>query len=101
MTIPQIRGMYFGDKARKDTLINYGFRLPSARDNRPLRIEEFEQRIPQAIYMSATPSPYEITRSKGHIVEQIVRPTGLLDPDITLRPGEHQVEDAVGEIKSA
>lgn len=99
MTIPQIRGMYFGDKARKDTLIDYGFRLPSARDNRPLRIEEFEQRVPQAIYMSATPAPYEIARSKGHIVEQIVRPTGLLDPKITLRSAEHQVQDAMEEIK--
>lgn len=99
MTIPQIRGMYFGDKARKDTLINYGFRLPSARDNRPLRIEEFEQRVPQAIYMSATPAPYEIAKSKGHSIEQIVRPTGLLDPKITLHPGEHQVQDAIKEIK--
>ncbi|MBI5913224.1 excinuclease ABC subunit UvrB [Candidatus Azambacteria bacterium] len=99
MTIPQIRGMYFGDKARKDTLINYGFRLPSARDNRPLRIEEFEQRVPQAIYMSATPAPYELTKSQGHIVEQIVRPTGLLDPTITVRPAEHQVRDAIQEIK--
>mgnify|MGYP001568108289 FL=1 len=99
MTIPQIRGMYFGDKARKDTLINYGFRLPSARDNRPLRVEEFEQRVPQAIYMSATPAPYELNKSHGHIVNQFVRPTGLLDPVITVRPAEHQVRDAIEEIK--
>ncbi|MCR4322775.1 MAG: excinuclease ABC subunit UvrB [Candidatus Azambacteria bacterium] len=99
MTISQIRGMYFGDKARKDTLINYGFRLPSARDNRPLRIEEFERRVPQTIYMSATPAPYELAKSKGHIVEQIVRPTGLLDPVITVRSAEHQVRNSIQEIK--
>ncbi|MEK7493728.1 MAG: excinuclease ABC subunit UvrB [Patescibacteria group bacterium] len=99
MTIPQIRGMYFGDKARKDTLIGYGFRLPSARDNRPLRIEEFEQRVPQAIYMSATPAPYELNKSHGHIVNQFVRPTGLLDPKITVYSLEHQVRDAIQEIK--
>ena len=99
MTIPQIRGMYFGDKARKDTLIGYGFRLPSARDNRPLRIEEFEQRVPRAIYMSATPAPYELNKSEGHIVKQFVRPTGLLDPKVTVHPAEHQVQNAMGEIK--
>ena len=99
MTIPQVRGMYHGDRARKTTLIDYGFRLPSARDNRPLTFEEFEKKLPQILYMSATPADYELEKSHGAIVEQLVRPTGLLDPLIIVRPTEHQVQDAMEEIK--
>jgi excinuclease UvrABC helicase subunit UvrB len=86
VTLPQIRGMYFGDKARKQTLVDHGFRLPSAMDNRPLRFEEFEEIIPAVVYVSATPSPLELERSHGVIAEQVIRPTGLVDPIITLLP---------------
>src|SRR3989338_2383345 len=99
MTIPQIRGMYHGDRSRKETLIEYGFRLPSALDNRPLRFKEFEQRTPQTIYMSATPEVYELEKSGKEIVEQIVRPTGLLDPKISVRKSENQIQDLTVEIK--
>lgn len=98
-TIPQIRGMYEGDRSRKQTLVNFGFRLPSALDNRPLKFNEFEHRVHRAIYVSATPSEYEIEKSDRRIVEQIVRPTGLTDPEIDLRPVKGQVDDLLGEIK--
>ncbi|MDO5022853.1 MAG: excinuclease ABC subunit UvrB [Eubacteriales bacterium] len=98
VTIPQIRGMYFGDRARKEELVRYGFRLPSAFDNRPLTFPEFEERINQVIYVSATPSSYEIEHSK-QVVEQIIRPTGLLDPKIDVRPATGQVDDLIGEIR--
>jgi excinuclease ABC subunit B len=99
VTIPQLRGMYRGDRARKETLVEYGFRLPSALDNRPMRFEEFEQRRPQVIYVSATPSPYEKEIS-GQIVEQVVRPTGLLDPEVEVRPAKNQVDDLLSEINA-
>ena len=98
VTVPQIRAMYNGDRARKNTLVEYGFRLPSAYDNRPLLFEEFEARIGQTIYVSATPGPYERERAQ-QIVEQIIRPTGLLDPQVILRPATGQVDDLVGEIR--
>lgn len=98
-TIPQVRAMYNGDRARKEALIEYGFRLPSAFDNRPLKFEEFYQKIPQVIYVSATPSKWEVTESGGEITQQIIRPTGLLDPEIEVRPAEGQVDDALHEIK--
>jgi len=98
-TVPQIRGMYEGDRSRKQTLIDFGFRLPSALDNRPLKFDEFEHRVNQAIYVSATPAEYEITKSKHRIVEQIVRPTGLKDPLIDLRPVSGQLDDLLGEIR--
>ena len=98
VTVPQIRAMYNGDRARKNTLVEYGFRLPSAYDNRPLLFEEFEQRIGQTIYVSATPGPYERERAQ-QVVEQIIRPTGLLDPEVILRPATGQVDDLVGEIR--
>ena len=98
VTVPQIRAMYNGDRARKDTLVNYGFRLPSAYDNRPLLFEEFERRIGQTIYVSATPGPYEKARAQ-QTVEQIIRPTGLLDPQVILRKATGQVDDLVGEIR--
>ncbi|NOK63570.1 MAG: excinuclease ABC subunit UvrB [Chloroflexi bacterium AL-W] len=98
ITLPQVRGMYNGDRARKETLVDYGFRLPSALDNRPLRFEEFEQHIHQAIYVSATPGPYELQHS-NQVVEQIIRPTGLLDPVIHIRPTKGQIDDLLGEIK--
>ncbi len=96
-TIPQVRGMYNGDRARKDTLIKYGFRLPSARDNRPLKFEEFEQRLNQVIFTSATPGDYEREHSTV-IAQQLIRPTGLLDPEIFVRPTEHQIDDLIAEI---
>ena len=99
VTIPQIRAMYNGDRARKNTLVQYGFRLPSAYDNRPLLFDEFEARIGQTIYVSATPGPYERERAE-QVVEQIIRPTGLLDPQVVLRPATGQVDDLVGEIRS-
>ena len=80
VSVPQIQGMYRGDRSRKQTLVDYGFRLPSALDNRPLTFEEFQKRVNQVVYVSATPATYELTRAKGHVVEQIVRPTGLMDP---------------------
>jgi excinuclease ABC subunit B len=98
-TVPQIGGMYEGDRSRKQTLVNYGFRLPSALDNRPLQFGEFEQRVNHAIYVSATPGTYEIRQSQGHIVEQIIRPTGLIDPALTVRPVSGQVDDLLGEIR--
>lgn len=98
ITVPQIKGMYFGDRSRKETLINYGFRLPSAIDNRPLQLQEFLDRTQQTIYVSATPNEWEIKRSEGKVVEQLIRPTGLLDPEIEIRPTEKQVEDLVIEI---
>ncbi len=98
-TIPQIRGMYEGDRSRKQTLIDFGFRLPSALDNRPLTFAEFERRAAQAIYVSATPAPYEIEKSGGRIIEQIIRPTGLIDPKPSVRPVSGQVEDLLGEIR--
>lgn len=98
MTMPQIRGMYNGDKARKEMLVNHGFRLPSSLDNRPLRLEEFEERVPQICYISATPAEYEIDRS-SQVVEQIIRPTGLLDPIIEVRPINGQIDDLIEEIQ--
>ena len=98
MTIPQVRGMYNGDRARKETLVEYGFRLPSALDNRPLTFAEFESHIDQAVFVSATPGEYELVHSKEP-VEQVIRPTGLLDPEIELRPSEHQVDDLMNEIR--
>ena len=99
VTLPQVRAMYRGDRARKDSLVEYGFRLPSAYDNRPLKFEEFEQRVHQAIYVSATPGDYERERA-GQIAEQIIRPTGLLDPQIFVRPIEGQIDDLIGEINA-
>lgn len=98
MTMPQIRGMYNGDKARKEMLVNHGFRLPSALDNRPLRLEEFEERVPQICYISATPADYEMDRS-SQVVEQIIRPTGLLDPIIEVRPIKGQIDDLIEEVQ--
>lgn len=98
-TIPQIGGMYEGDRSRKSTLVDFGFRLPSALDNRPLKFSEFEQRVSQAIYVSATPGPYELEKSKGKIIDQIIRPTGLIDPKLIVRPVAGQVDDLLGEIR--
>jgi excinuclease ABC subunit B len=98
-TIPQIRGMYRGDRSRKETLVEYGFRLPSALDNRPLFFEEFESLINQVIFVSATPAEYELEKSKGVVVEQVIRPTGVVDPKITVKPLAHQVDDLLEEIK--
>ena len=99
VTLPQVRAMYNGDRARKESLVNYGFRLPCAFDNRPLKFEEFEKRVNQAVYVSATPADYERERS-GQIVEQVIRPTGLLDPEILVRPIEGQIDDLIGEINA-
>jgi len=99
VTIPQIRGMYNGDRSRKETLVEYGFRLPSALDNRPLKFEEFENLVNQVIYVSATPGDYELEKSGGSYVEQIIRPTGLLDPEIEVRPVAGQIDDLIGEIR--
>ena len=98
-TIPQLRGMYHGDRSRKDVLVEYGFRLPSARDNRPLTFEEFENRVNQVMYISATPGPYELTKTAGVVVEQIIRPTGLVDPEIDVRPIRGQVDHLLNEIR--
>ena len=98
-TIPQVRAMYNGDRARKESLVKYGFRLPSAFDNRPLKFNEFEQRINQAIFVSATPAEYELEHSKGNVVEQIIRPTGLLDPKIEVKPVENQIDDLIEQIR--
>ncbi len=100
-SIPQVRGMYHGDRARKETLVEFGFRLPSALDNRPLRFDEFEERCGQRIYVSATPGPFELARTGGLVVEQIIRPTGLLDPRIELRPSANQIDDLVEEAGAA
>ncbi|MET0056576.1 MAG: helicase-related protein, partial [Candidatus Thiodiazotropha sp. 6PLUC10] len=98
VTIPQLGGMFRGDRSRKETLVEYGFRLPSALDNRPLKFEEFEYRAPQTIYVSATPRDYETQRS-GAIIEQVVRPTGLVDPEVEVRPASSQVDDLLSEIR--
>lgn len=98
-TIPQVRGMYNGDRARKESLVNYGFRLPSALDNRPLKFNEFEEKINQVIFVSATPADYEAEHSKDNVVEQIIRPTGLLDPNIEVRPVENQIDDLISQIR--
>ena len=99
VTLPQVRAMYNGDHARKQSLVDYGFRLPSAYDNRPLKFDEFEQRIHQAIYVSATPAEYELSRA-GQVAEQVIRPTGLLDPEVFVRPLEGQIDDLIGEINA-
>ncbi len=99
VTVPQIRGMYNGDRARKETLVEYGFRLPSALDNRPLKFDEFEELTNQVVYVSATPGPYELEKTKGVVVEQVIRPTGLLDPEIEVRPVKGQIDDLIGEIR--
>jgi excinuclease ABC subunit B len=98
-TIPQLHGMYHGDCSRKEVLVAHGFRLPSALDNRPLTFEEFENRVNQVVYVSATPGPYELTKSAGVVVEQIIRPTGLVDPEVEVRPVKGQVDDLLGEIR--
>ena len=100
VSLPQIRGMYNGDRARKETLVNYGFRLPSALDNRPLRFEEFEKMYHQAVFVSATPGDYEMEKPHGEVIEQIIRPTGLLDPKVEVRPTQGQIDDLVDEIKT-
>jgi len=99
-TIPQLRGMYNGDRSRKDNLVEYGFRLPSARDNRPLMFEEFQARTNNVIYVSATPGPYELTKTGGVVVEQVIRPTGLTDPEVEVRPVRGQIDDLLGEIRA-
>jgi len=98
-TIPQVRGMYHGDRSRKQTLVDYGFRMPSALDNRPLTFEEFEHRVNQAIYVSATPGPYELTKSGGVVAEQVIRPTGLIDPEVEVLPVKGQVDDLLEQIR--
>jgi excinuclease ABC subunit B len=98
-TVPQLHGMYHGDRSRKQTLVDYGFRMPSALDNRPLNFEEFEHRTSQVIYVSATPGPYELTRAAGVVVEQLIRPTGLVDPEVEVRPVKGQVDDLLEEIR--
>jgi excinuclease ABC subunit B len=99
VTVPQLGGMYRGDRARKETLVNYGFRLPSALDNRPLRFEEWESRAPRTMFVSATPSDYELDKSSGSVIEQLVRPTGLVDPQIEVRPAGGQVDDVLSEVR--
>jgi len=98
-TIPQLRGMYHGDRSRKQTLVDYGFRMPSALDNRPLTFEEFEHRVNQVVYVSATPGPYELTKTGGVVVEQVIRPTGLVDPEVEVRPVKGQVDDLLEQIR--
>ena len=98
-TIPQVRAMHNGDRARKESLVNYGFRLPSAFDNRPLKFEEFEQRLNQVIFVSATPADYEKEQSQKNVVEQIIRPTGLLDPIIQVKPVTNQIDDLLEQIR--
>jgi excinuclease ABC subunit B len=100
VSLPQVNGMYEGDRSRKQTLVDYGFRLPSALDNRPLKFAEFEALIPQSLYISATPGPYELKRAKGVVVEQVIRPTGLVDPAVIIRPTEGQVDDLMKEIEA-
>ncbi len=99
VTVPQIGGMYFGDRSRKETLVKYGFRLPSALDNRPLKFDEWEQMVNQVIFVSATPGPYEMEKCKGAFVEQVIRPTGLVDPEVEIRPVKNQIDDLTGEIR--
>jgi excinuclease ABC subunit B len=101
VTLPQVRGMYHGDRSRKEVLVEYGFRLPSALDNRPLTYEEFEERRGQTLAVSATPGPEELARTGGEVVEQVIRPTGLLDPTIVVRPVKGQVDDLLGEVRAA
>ena len=98
-TVPQLRAMFKGDRSRKENLVRYGFRMPSALDNRPLKFEEFEQRVTQAVYVSATPGPYELTKTGGAFVEQVIRPTGLVDPEVEILPTRHQVDDLLDEIR--
>ncbi len=98
-TVPQLRGMYAGDRSRKENLVSFGFRMPSALDNRPLTFEEFEHRVNQVIYVSATPGPYELTKTAGVYTEQIIRPTGLVDPQVEIRPVKGQVDDLLNEIR--
>ena len=97
--MPQINGMYGGDRSRKQNLVEYGFRLPAAFDNRPLRFEEFQQEVNQVIYVSATPADFELQEAEGIVVEQVIRPTGLLDPEIEVRPSENQIDDLLNEIQ--
>ncbi|HEX3942093.1 MAG TPA: excinuclease ABC subunit UvrB [Acidobacteriaceae bacterium] len=99
-TVPQLHGMWHGDRSRKQNLVDYGFRLPSAVDNRPLKFEEFEDRVHQTVYVSATPGPYELTKSAGVVVEQIIRPTGLVDPEVEIRPIRGQIDDLLAEIRA-
>lgn len=99
ITVPQLIGMYRGDRSRKENLVEYGFRLPSALDNRPLRFEEFEKLVPQIVYVSATPADYEMEKAEGNIAEQVIRPTGLMDPEIVVKPAKNQVDDVIGEIR--
>ncbi len=99
VTVPQVHGMWHGDRSRKQNLVDYGFRLPSAMDNRPLKFDEFENRVHQAIYVSATPGPYELTKSAGVVVEQVIRPTGLVDPEVEIRPVKGQIDDLLAEIR--
>ena len=99
VTIPQVRAMYGGDRSRKENLVEYGFRLPAAMDNRPLKFEEFELLQNKVIYVSATPADYELEMSEGIITEQIIRPTGLLDPKIEIKPTKHQIDDLIDEIQ--
>src|SRR4051812_36072816 len=98
-TVPQLRGMYNGDRSRKDNLVEYGFRLPSARDNRPLMFEEFESRTNSVVYVSATPGPYELTKTGGVVIEQVIRPTGLTDPEVEVRPVRGQIDDLLHQIR--
>src|SRR5881398_2882920 len=98
-TMPQLRGMYHGDRSRKENLVKFGFRLPSALDNRPLTFEEFENRVHQVVYVSATPGPYELTKTSGVVTEQIIRPTGLIDPEVDIRPIRGQVDHLLHEIR--
>ena len=98
VTVPQVRGMFGGDRSRKENLVEYGFRLPAALDNRPLKFEEFERLVPQSIYVSATPADYEIADSEGEVVEQLIRPTHIVDPPLRLRPSEHQIDDLLDDI---
>ena len=100
ITVPQLNGMYWGDRTRKETLVAYGFRLPSALDNRPFSFEEFQRRVPQVIYVSATPAAYELQQSRGRIVEQVIRPTGLIDPPVEVKPARYQVDDLLNEIRA-
>ena len=101
VTVPQVGGMFKGDRARKETLVDHGFRLPSALDNRPLKFEEFEALLDQVVYVSATPRQHELEKAEGVVVEQIIRPTGLLDPVIEVRPVDHQVDDLLAELRKA
>jgi excinuclease ABC subunit B len=100
VTVPQIRAMYHGDRSRKETLVQYGFRLPSAMDNRPLTFDEWSSMVKQVIFVSATPGDFELERSQGVFVEQVIRPTGLVDPEINVRPSKHQIDDLIAEIRT-